>query len=122
ASIPDLFRAWKALRRNIVADEDPLRQTIRRMDAATDRTAGMAIHAEGVEEAQVDTDTRSPVEAARSVIRRYRLQASRGPEGEAFRRAVRAAYRDTCLFSGLHLPRTELTASAGVDAAHILPW
>lgn len=26
------------------------------------------------------------------------------------------------MFSGLQLPRTEVTATAGVDAAHILPW
>ena len=46
----------------------------------------------------------------------------RGASATTFRRNVREAYESRCLFTGQHLPRTEATSTAGVDAAHILPW
>ena len=45
-----------------------------------------------------------------------------GGSASAFRRKVREAYDSRCLFSGQRLPRTAATSTAGVDAAHILPW
>jgi len=36
--------------------------------------------------------------------------------------SVRCVSVVRCLFSGQRLPRTESTTTAGVDAAHILPW
>lgn len=46
---------------------------------------------------------------------------ARGPKTAIFRQQVRDAYRSTCLFCGLRLPPTAEN-TAGVDAAHILPW
>lgn len=46
----------------------------------------------------------------------------RGGSACSFRRKVREAYDSRCMFSGQRLPRTEATSTAGVDAAHILPW
>ncbi len=64
----------------------------------------------------------APAEARVDRVRKWRLAAVRGSSATAFRRKVREAYDSRCMFSGLQLPRTEVTATAGVDAAHILPW
>ena len=55
-------------------------------------------------------------------VRQWRLAAVRGGSASLFRKKVRTAYDSRCLFSGQRLPRTEATSTAGVDAAHILPW
>lgn len=70
-----------------------------------------------IEEVHVD-----PAEARVERVRKWRLAAVRGGSASAFRRKVREAYDSRCLFSGQRLPRTEATTTAGVDAAHILPW
>lgn len=64
----------------------------------------------------------APAEARIERVRQWRLAAVRGGSAYAFRRKVREAYDSRCLFTGQRLPRTEATATAGVDAAHILPW
>ena len=63
-----------------------------------------------------------PAAARVERVRQWRLSAVRGHSASAFRKKVRSAYNSRCLFSGLNLPRTEATATYGVDAAHILPW
>ena len=63
-----------------------------------------------------------PSEARVDRVRKWRLAAVRGASATAFRRKVREAYDSRCMFSGQHLPRTAATSTAGVDAAHILPW
>ena len=64
----------------------------------------------------------SAAEARVERVRQWRLSAIRGAAAAGFRRNVRDAYNWRCLFSGQRLPRTEATVTAGVDAAHILPW
>jgi hypothetical protein len=64
----------------------------------------------------------NPAEARIERVRQWRLSAVRGHSASSFRSKVREAYDSRCLFSGLRLPRTEATATTGVDAAHILPW
>ncbi len=63
-----------------------------------------------------------PVEARVDRVRKWRLAAVRGGSASAFRKKVREAYDSRCMFSGQRLPRTSATCTAGVDAAHILPW
>ena len=63
-----------------------------------------------------------PAEARVERVRQWRLAAVRGSSATAFRRKVREAYDSRCMFSGQRLPRTSATSTAGVDAAHILPW
>ncbi len=58
----------------------------------------------------------------RTVKEWRRWAASRGAASARFRRAVREAWNSTCSVCGLHLPPTSVNTSAGVDAAHILPW
>lgn len=55
-------------------------------------------------------------------LKKWRRVAVRGSAASKFRTEVRASYNDTCLFTGQRLPKMNTTASAGVDAAHILPW
>ncbi len=63
-----------------------------------------------------------PAEARIERVRQWRLAIIRGSSSSAFRRQVREAYDFRCMFSGKRLPRTDATATVGVDAAHILPW
>jgi hypothetical protein len=46
---------------------------------------------------------------------------ARGPASARFKQEVRRAYQATCVICGAHYPPTPYN-SAGVDAAHILPW
>jgi hypothetical protein len=69
----------------------------------------------------VEDDT-SPVEARFERIKQWRQLAVRGAAGQRFRNDVTGSYDFRCLFSGQRLPKTAATESAGVDAAHILPW
>lgn len=69
------------------------------------------------EEVHVD-----PAEARVDRVRKWRLAAVRGGSASSFRKKVREAYDSRCMFSGQRLPRTDATSTAGVDAAHILPW
>jgi HNH endonuclease len=55
-------------------------------------------------------------------VKRWRQLAVRGAAGSKFRNDVASAYDYRCIFTGQRLPRLEVTGSAGVDCAHILPW
>ena len=67
----------------------------------------------------VDADE---IEVRRRTLKEWKRWANdRGPKSAVFRQEVRRAYNSTCVVCGLKLPRTS-TCSAGVDAAHILPW
>ncbi len=67
-------------------------------------------------------DDVSPTEARLERVKQWRQFAVRGAAGEKFRKHVRSSYEFRCLFTGQRLPKTDETESAGVDAAHILPW
>lgn len=67
-------------------------------------------------------DDVSPNEARIKRLKAWRQLAVRGAGGSKFRREVASAYEYRCLFSGQRLPRLQVTDSAGVDVAHILPW
>ncbi len=70
--------------------------------------------------ADVDPDE---TEIRRRTVKEWkRWAASRGAASARFRQAVRLAWNSTCAVCGLHLPSTSYNTSAGVDAAHILPW
>ncbi len=62
------------------------------------------------------------VEIKRRLVKQWRHQvAYRGAASARFRREVREAYNSTCIVCGRRFPKTNVS-SAGVDAAHILPW
>lgn len=78
---------------------------------------------EVVAEASFGLDDATAPSAARiNNIRQWRQVAVRADSARKFRTDVRRSYDDTCLFSGQRLPKLRAIASAGVDAAHILPW
>lgn len=63
------------------------------------------------------------LEIRKRVVKQWKRWANaRGPESRRFKEQVRSAYRSTCIFCGLRLPKTPFATSPGVDAAHILPW
>lgn len=80
---------------------------------ATETEEAMGLGEENLEELK---------EAARNRIKVWRQVALRGAAGAKFSTEVREAYNHTCLFTGMRLPKTAMTGSSGVDAAHILPW
>jgi len=69
-----------------------------------------------------EDDSRTPIQIRSDYVRAWREVADRGYKGRRFSQDVLAAYNHVCLVSGLKLPRTSVTTTAGVDAAHILPW
>lgn len=57
----------------------------------------------------------------RTVKEWKRWANARGPKSARFRQRVREAYQSTCVLCGVQFPPAA-ECSAGVDAAHILPW
>lgn len=110
------------LRERFGGEGDPLRELTRVLGLQSELSYWMAVHEDDVESALVDDDLESVMEAARLRLRIWRQQALRGAAGALFARRVKAAYGNTCLFSGAMLPKTHLLGNGGVDAAHILPW
>ena len=80
---------------------------------ATETDEALALGEENLEELK---------EAARNRMKVWRQVAMRGAAGAKFSLQVREAYDHTCMFTGMRLPKTPMTGSSGVDAAHILPW
>jgi hypothetical protein len=115
-----IIHATTLIRKLIEADEDPLRQLLRRYGLNDISTSDMAISS--VIKEFPDDNNKPVFQSTQEIIRKWRQIADRGFGGEKFRQSVNQAYDYTCLFTGYHLPRTHLTGSAGVDAAHILPW
>ncbi len=75
-----------------------------------------------LEETFREDDDTSPEEARIERVKQWRQIAVRGVEGVRFRKNIVEAYDYRCIFSGERMPRLEHTETAGVDAAHILPW
>lgn len=115
----DIGRAGTALREYFATDGDILPELATRFDAAT-AVVGLqpddSVPDEGFED---ETD---PDDARRREITKWRKQAARTAAGRKFALNVRALYSDRCAISGVRLPKLDATPSAGVDAAHILPW
>ena len=86
--------------------------------AAMTPIEAMEMEAEAFEEEIHINASEARIERAKQ----WRLAVVRGSSATTFRKNVRDAYDSRCLFTGQRLPRTELTSTPGVDAAHILPW
>jgi hypothetical protein len=120
--IDTLIKVTKEIRKHIHSDQDPLPQLMHEANVTDLESYNAGLHASDVEEYINEDDNRSPSEANRENILKWRQIAVRGASGQKFRRDVMDAYNYRCLFTGYYLPKTPLTGSAGVDAAHILPW
>jgi hypothetical protein len=91
-------------------------------DALTDLLASLSEPPTAPPIAVADVDPDETEIRRRTVKEWKRWAASRGAASARFRQAVRQAWNSTCAVCGLHLPSTSQNTSAGVDAAHILPW
>lgn len=112
-------RAAAALRDYFATDGDILDALAHRFKASVGETE-IAEEAEAPDEDAEDET--HPDDARRREIAKWRRQAARTAAGRKFALEVRTLYADRCAVSGARLPKLEATASAGVDAAHILPW
>lgn len=112
-------RAGAALRDYFNTDGDMLDALARRFNAAVDDAP--VSDDDEVPDDGVDDETH-PDDARRREITKWRKQAARTAAGRKFAAEVRLLYADRCAISGSRLPKLEATTSAGVDAAHILPW
>lgn len=124
-NVAALLKACNAIRLSEAELDDPLTHVTKELGLPNlDEISWLGVHSTDADEAAVmgEENLEDFKDAARNRIKAWRLMASRGSAGTAFSGAVKDAYKNTCLFTGMRLPNTSQTGSAGVDAAHILPW
>lgn len=124
-NVSALLKACSAIRLSEPELDDPLTHVTKELSLPNlDEISWLGVHSTNADEAAVlgEENLEDFKDAARNRIKSWRLIASRGAAGAAFSGAVKEAYKNTCLFTGMRLPKTEQTGSPGVDAAHILPW
>lgn len=124
-NVAALLKACNIIRLSDAELDDPLTHVTKELGLPNlDEISWLGVHSTNADEAAVmgEENLEDFKEAARNRIKSWRLIASRGSAGAAFSNAVKDVYQNTCLFTGMRLPKTDQTGSAGVDAAHILPW
>lgn len=120
-----IISASESIRLATIEPDDPLRHITKDLNLPNlDELMWLGIHATETDEAMAlgEENLEELKEAARNRIKVWRQVALRGAAGSKFSFEVREAYNHTCLFTGMRLPKTQMTGSSGVDAAHILPW
>lgn len=120
-----VIAAAETLRLAMIEPDDPLRHITQDMQLPNlDELMWLGVHATETEEAMAlgEENLEELKEAARNRMKVWRQVALRGAAGAKFSTQVREAYNHTCMFTGMRLPKTPVTGSSGVDAAHILPW
>lgn len=120
-----IIGAAESIRLATIEPDDPLRHITKILNLPNlDELMWLGVHATETEEAMGlgEENLEELKEAARNRIKVWRQVALRGAAGAKFSTEVREAYNHTCLFTGMRLPKTAMTGSSGVDAAHILPW
>ncbi len=124
-NVREIIIAAESIRLTNIEPDDPLRHITKDLALPNlDELMWLGIHATETEEAIAlgEENLGELKEAARNRIKVWQQVASRGAAGAKFRIDVRQAYNDTCLFTGMRLPKIPATGSSGVDAARILPW
>ena len=123
--IKAVIGAAESIRLANIEPDDPLRHITKDFNLPNlDELMWLGVHATETEEAMAlgEENLEELKEAARTRIKVWQQVALRGAAGAKFSADVRRAYDDTCLFTGMRLPKIPATGSSGVDAAHILPW
>jgi len=113
------------IRKKLNDSQDPLKLLSGLVNVTDPSTYWMGLHtteAESLDEFLADDNPANIKESMHTFINQWRIQACRGPAAVQFSAKVKSLYNNTCLFSGYFLPKIELTGSAGVESAHILPW
>lgn len=120
-----VIAATESIRLANIEPDDPLRHITKKLNLPNlDELMWLGIHATETEEVMAlgEENLEELKEAARNRVKVWQQVALRGAAGAKFSTEVRQAYNHTCLFTGMRLPKTPMTGSSGVDAAHILPW
>lgn len=120
-----IIASAEAIRLSATELDDPLRYITRDLNLPNlDELMWLGVYATESEEAMSlgEENLEELKEAARNRMKVWRQLALRGAAGAKFSADVRKAYNHTCMFTGMRLPKTPMTGSSGVDAAHILPW
>lgn len=120
-----VIAAAESIRLANIEPDDSLRHITKDLDLPNlDELMWLGVHATETEEAMAlgEENLEELKEAARNRIKVWQQVALRGAAGAKFSTEVREAYNHTCMFTGMRLPKTPMTGSSGVDAAHILPW
>lgn len=120
-----VITAAESIRLATIENDDPLRHITKELNLSNlDELMWLGVHATETDEAMAlgEENLEELKEAARNRIKVWRQVALRGAAGAKFSVEVREAYNHTCMFTGMRLPKTQMTGSSGVDAAHILPW
>ena len=107
---------------NTTGDPLPIAETTIGIEDGAFGEVAEGTRAEDVPKDFGEFDPLSQEQARIKRVVQWRKVAVRGSDGAQFKRRIRTEYRDTCLFTGDKLPKLDVTPSAGVDAAHILPW
>lgn len=124
-NVESMISAAESIRLATIEPDDPLRHITKDLGLPNlDELMWLGVHATETDEALAlgEENLEELKEAARNRMKVWRQVAMRGAAGAKFSLQVREAYNHTCMFTGMRLPKTPLTSSSGVDAAHILPW
>ena len=124
-NVESMISAAESIRLATIEPDDPLRHITKDLGLPNlDELMWLGVHATETDEALAlgEDNLEELKEAARNRMKVWRQVAMRGAAGAKFSLQVREAYDHTCMFTGMRLPKTPMTGSLGVDAAHILPW
>ena len=124
-NVKAVISAAESIRLATIEPDDPLRHITKDLGLPNlDELMWLGVHATETDEALAlgEDNLEELKEAARNRMKVWRQVAMRGAAGAKFSLQVREAYDHTCMFTGMRLPKTPITGSSGVDAAHILPW
>ena len=124
-NVKAVIAAAASLRLATIEPDDPLRHITKDLGLPNlDELMWLGVHATETDEALAlgEENLNELKEAARNRMKVWRQVAMRGSAGAKFSLQIREAYNHTCMFTGMRLPKTPMTGSSGVDAAHILPW
>ncbi|WP_080290452.1 HNH endonuclease [Burkholderia cenocepacia] len=124
-NVKAVISAAESIRLATIEPDDPLRHVTKDLNLPNlDELMWLGVHATETDEALAlgEENLEELQEAARNRMKVWRQVAMRGAAGAKFSLQVREAYDHTCMFTGMRLPKTPMTGSSGVDAAHILPW
>lgn len=124
-NVKAVISAAESIRLATIEPDDPLRHITKDLNLPNlDELMWLGVHATETDEALAlgEENLEELQEAARNRMKVWRQVAMRGAAGAKFSLQVREAYDHTCMFTGMRLPKTPMTGSSGVDAAHILPW
>jgi len=124
-NVKAVIAAAESIRLAMMEPDDPLRHITKDLNLPNlDELMWLGVHATEADEALAlgEENLEELKEAARNRMKVWRQVAMRDAAGAKFSLQVREAYNHTCMFTVMRLPKTPLTGSSGVDAAHILPW